>query len=118
MHGNNQFHNPSSYILTFRAEGVTSAALAKVHKVPRGSTIKIYPTVEPAEAAVYSSNSPSSITDAYETIADVEPDDSTVWDIWGAGAVTAKTVQQANVPLEVVVLAVTEGTWVLEVTGT
>lgn len=101
---------------TIRETGVTSSAPVKIHKVPRGSAIKAYPT-SAGTATVYSTQTPRSVSDADNTNTEIENDTNANWDAWGAGAVTVATVQEAMIPLETVAIVVTSGTWVLEVSA-
>lgn len=105
----------SSPVATRRISGVISTSPAKIDKIPRGSVIKIYPTSAGA-ATVYSTSTPQKISTDDDTNAAIIASTAASWDVWGAGDVTVKTVQQANVPLETVALVVTSGTWVMEVT--
>ena len=113
---NNTFSQPTSRIQTHRREGVTTDAPEKVHKVPRGATVKIYPTT-PGLATVYSTNTPSLVSNLDDTNIKIESSTNASWDEWGAGQVSEKTIQQTNVPIEVVALVVTSGVWVIEVTA-
>lgn len=109
-------HQIGSLVSTQVLKGVTSAEPAKFFKVPKGATIKLYPT-SAGTAAVYHSNSLKTDTDEDLTNADIQGSlNSAVWDLWGAGTVSAKTSQQVNTPLEVVALTVNSGTWTIEVT--
>ena len=102
-------------VTTQRVEGITSSAPAKIHKVPEGSAVKIYPT-SAGTATVYSTQSPRSVSDADDTNAEITGSTNTDWSVWEAGAVTTSTLQKTNVPVETIALTVTSGTWVLEVT--
>ncbi len=116
MSSNNVFSAPTSRIQTHRRENATTDKPEKVHKVPRGATVKIYP-VSPGLATVYSTNTPSLISDLDDTNIKIENSTNASWDEWGAGEVSAKTIQQTNIPIEAVALVVTSGVWVLEVTA-
>lgn len=113
---NNSFSAPTSRIQTHRHEGITSDKPAKIYKIPRGALVKIYPT-SPGTASVYSTNTPSLVSDLDNTVSAIENSTNASWDEWGAGPVTTKTVQQTYVPVEVIALVVTDGTWVIEVTA-
>lgn len=113
-------HGSQSYrVHTMRAEGITSTTdAAFILKVPRGSTIKAIPTAA-GTATVYSTQTPFSIgqADADNSHSEVTNSTNRSWDAWGAGAVTATTIQQANGPLEGIALTVASGTWTIEVTA-
>jgi hypothetical protein len=106
----------SSPVTTIRQTGVTSSAPGKVHKVPRGSAIKIWPTSE-GTATVYSTNTPRTISDPDDTNTEIINDTAVDWDEWSAGAVTSSTSLVAQAPVETVAIVVTSGTWVLEVSA-
>lgn len=112
----NTFGNPITQIRTIRVEGITSSAPGKVHKVPRGSVVKIYPT-SAGEATLYSTNTHQDISAGDNTNAEITGSGVADWDICGAGSVTDKVVQQVNVPVETVALVVASGVWVMEVTA-
>lgn len=89
-----------------------------VTNVPAGSLIKIFPETS-GTANVYSTQRP---IEKANSDADINVAQSLIsgsinrsWDAWGAGSVTALTIQQAQGPLEGVCIVVTTGTWSLEV---
>ena len=104
---------------TKRRANVTSAVVAVLYNVPKGAMVKIFPT-SAGTATVYSSGSPTELINA--DLADplgaaIIASTNANWDQWGAGNVTAKTVQEAQLPLAAVALLVTSGTWVLEISA-
>ena len=98
------------------AAGVTSSEPAALYKIPAGSSIKIYPT-SAGTAAVYSTSSnPDQVAlDVASGNAAILAGTNANWDIWGAGAVTAKTIQSTQLPITACALVVTSGTWTMEV---
>lgn len=106
----------SSPVATIRVTGVTSSAPGKVHKVPRGSAIKIWPTGA-GTATVYSTQTPRTISDPDDTNAEIINDTAVDWDEWSAGAVADSTLLVTQVPVETVAIVVTSGTWNLEVSA-
>ena len=104
--GNNQF----------RLTGITSAAPGAFYNIPLYAQIKIIPTAA-GTATLYSTGSQRALVDADVTAgnAAIVANTNAQWDIWGAGAVTVRTTQQAQMPLSSIALVVTSGTWTLEV---
>lgn len=106
----------SSPVSTIRVAGVTSAAPGKVHKIPKGAAVKIWPT-SAGSATVYSTNTPRAVSDPDDTNAEIESDTAVDWDEWSAGSVTASTLQATQVPVETIAIVVDSGTWNLEVSA-
>jgi len=96
--------------------GITSAEPTAAYMIPVGSTIKIYPT-SAGTASVYSSssNQDQAALDVASGNAAILAGTNANWDIWGAGAVTAKTIQSTQLPITACALVVTSGTWTMEV---
>lgn len=99
---------------TIRITDITSSAPVKVHQVPEGAGIKIYPT-SAGTASIYSTTAPRSISDGDNTNSEITTAGAADWDAWGAGDVTSSTTQKATVPVQTVACVVTSGTWVMEV---
>ena len=99
----------------FQASGITSttSTFKACLGVRENASIKAYPT-SAGTATVYSSCSPYQ-----DCLTDIANNNFTTgvasWDAWGAGAVTAKTVQYAQGALSCVTIVPASGTWVLEV---
>lgn len=109
-------HQVGSLVSTLVIKGVTSAEPAKILFVPKGALVKVYPTAA-GSASVYHSNSLKQDIDLDNSNADIQGSlNDAVWDIWGAGTVTAKTSQQVNIPLMALAMTVLSGTWTIEVT--
>lgn len=103
-------------IYTIRRAGVTSSAPVPVFNIDTGAMIRIYPT-SAGSATVYSSGSPQTLIQADVTAgnAAITGNTNARWSAWGAGSVSADTVQYAQSPQKAVALVVTSGTWVMEV---
>jgi len=99
-------------------EGITSTTDAGfINTVARGSAIRIFPTVA-GTATVYSTQRPTlKLNEPDNTHAEVTGSTNRQWEAWGAGAVTALTTQQSNIPLEAAALTVASGTWSIEITS-
>lgn len=107
--------NRTKPVTTYEITGITNTNIGKVHKVPAGATIKIVLT-SAGTGSVYSTNDPRSDSDSDDTVAKIEGTGNTAdWDEWGAGDVTASTVQVTTTPVETVACAPTSGTWTLQV---
>lgn len=104
----------TNYVDTIVYAGVTSAAPKTVFDIPVGSAIRIYPT-SAGTATVYSSGSTRKQVEADDTSAKITGNTNAQWSQWGAGAVTATTVQAATISQTAVSLVVTSGTWTIEV---
>lgn len=96
-----------------QAAGVVSGSPKGVVGVRDGAAIKALPT-SAGTASVYSSISPLELC-----LADIKnnavPAGTADWDLWSAGAVAVKTIQQAVLPANCVAIVVASGTWTLEV---
>lgn len=106
----------NSLVTTLRVEGVTSSAPGKLHQVPAGATVKIFPT-SAGTATVYSTHADRELSDLDTTTANVTGSTNADWLAWEAGAVTVSTSQQALGPVRTVAVAVASGTWTLEVSA-
>jgi hypothetical protein len=109
-------NQPGSTVQSKTLINITSAAPGKIHKVPQGSAVKIYPT-SAGTAAVYSTNTQQQISDLDTDNAAILASTNASWDVWEAGTVSEKTVQATVVPVETVALLVSSGTWVLEISA-
>lgn len=78
--------------------------------------MKAYP-ITPGEAKVYSTNTPAQISELDDDNYKIEVSENASWDIWDAGTVSEKTIQQTHVPVETIAIVVISGEWVLEVTA-
>ena len=105
-------------VQTMRLEGITRTTDAGIiNHLARGTGIRIFPTAA-GTATVFSTQTPSlRLNDPDNTHSEITSSTNRNWDAWGAGAVTAITTQQVNVPLEATALTVASGTWTIEVTS-
>lgn len=96
--------------------GGTSADVNSIVGISAGAMIRAYPT-SAGTASVYSSGSLLTLVNAdiAAGAAAITGNTNARWSLWGAGAVTADTTQQALLPQTAVAIIVTSGTWTLEV---
>ena len=100
-----------------RVSGITSTAATAVYHVAQGAMVKIFPS-SAGTATVYSTGSPDTLAAldiATADGSDIVASTNASWDEWAAGAVTAKTIQQASMPQTALAVVVTSGTWVMEI---
>ena len=103
----------SDRIKTVRIDRVTD--VAKVHKVPGHSTVKIYPT-QGGKASLYSTNTPQYIGDQDTDLNSIINSNHARWDLWGESGVSDQIIHQSATPVETLCLLVESGEWVIEVT--
>jgi len=105
-------HPVAGLVESIRIEDVQAGNPAKVHKVPKGSSIK---AVGSGSATVYTTTSPRSLSDQDTTDSDIENSTNATWDAWATGAAAGNSQETTDHPVETVALVVSSGTWTLEI---
>ena len=108
-------HIEAAKVGSIQVQGVTNSNPAIIHKVPKGSAIKVYPTVAGA-AGLYSSHSPISDILLESSADDIKDSVNADWDSSAAGIVSIPTIQEALYHTEAVALVPESGTWTIEIT--